>query len=123
MKIGWSCEMFGRKNKQREEKMGWLFGMWVVECVFCEKGAKKRNHGGKKNKNNNKIKKERRQGYDLDVGIWAEVWGVGEGRWRREEIKLREEREERGYIYNIIIKIITNKNKNKTIYKIIKTNN
>ena len=48
---------------------------------------------------------------------------VERGERGREEIKLREEREERGYIYNIIIKIITNKNKNKTIYKIIKTKN
>ena len=33
--------MFGKgcrkKKKKMEDKMGWLFGVWVVECVFCEK--------------------------------------------------------------------------------------
>ena len=42
--------MVVERRKKIEEKMGSLSGVWVVECVSCEKGARRRNHGGKKNK-------------------------------------------------------------------------
>ena len=49
----WVLQCLGmavERRKKIEEKMGSLSGVWVVECVFCEKGARRRNHGGKKNK-------------------------------------------------------------------------
>ena len=75
------------RRKKMEEKMGQSSGVWVMECLCCQKRARKRNDGEKINKKKgkkyNKVKKVRKQGYGLDMGVWAEVWGQVEERGER----------------------------------------